>query len=372
MRNLYSTWKRRQAPQAVFDLSSGGTFARALAAYRRTGALTGSSGLDLVASGARRIEYGSDLLMEGARTNMLWNSRALGSAGWSAASGPSFQVADYAAGPDGSVLADRFNPGGAWYSSGQTVTALAGAYVASAYGRATSGTTRYCATFAYATLGAPAWALTIGTDYARQSRRVVVAAGNHSYYATDNTVDGNTARDLIVDLHQVEAGYFASSPIVTASGTVTRPADTLIYVSGDYPDELLTEGLSFTFAPMCSSADFVAGNLEWWLCEAGGGNDCYLAMVKNGADVAVQLFSGSIVAEVSAISFSAEQELTFTVDHAAGALTVSGATTGDDTATGFPTDWSAAIGDSFSIGGKNNDGTMRVFGRYVDAEIGLL
>lgn len=126
------------------DLRSGGTFARALAAYYYTQAPTDGSSAFLASasSGTRRAAedrgdaLGVALLMEKAATNYLLRSREQDNAAWLA---PAATVtADVGNGPDGTAVADRV-VGTNQRSGYQDHPGPGGRVVMSVWNRSTSG-----------------------------------------------------------------------------------------------------------------------------------------------------------------------------------------------------------------------------------------
>lgn len=355
----------------TLDLSVGGAFARALVAFYFTRAPTDGATAFMVqaASGVRRMEnrgdgLGASLLMEGSATNYLLNSRAMNAASWTAGTGT--LTVNAANGPDGTAVAAQENAASAQYGPWAQNPGPTGNVVASIWVRAVSGT----ASHQIELLNSPAVArvLSVGTTYGRNMAQgnVSVNSGMITLDARDETANGGqvaTAQNCYLDLPQLEAGFYPTSPINTTTAAVTRPADTLSYASGSYPAAFLTSGFVVSFAPDASSTDFIASNEDWRLVQVGA-ND-YVRIRKN-TNCVVELVCGGTVVATLTITFSRAQALMITASPTRGSLTVSGATTGNGTNVGTGAAWPS--GSTLYVGG-DNAGAHNVTGRYVGAAI---
>ena len=374
------------AASVGLDLSSGGTFARALeASYYLSAPTTGSSAfLAWASSGVRRVEnrgdgLGAGLLMEKAATNSLVQSRALNTS-WTA--GTATLTADQNGGPDAAGLADRENATSGQYGSYQGTPGPSGRVVGSIWTRAVSGTGTQQVVLLHngagAALAAHATATTTTWSRNDTTGSATTNSGLISVDARDQSGVGGqtaTAQDVYLDLAQLEVGYYPTSAIRTTTVSVTRPKDTLSYAVGSYPASFLTDGFTLKFAPDASSAEIYSeGGAGWALVVVGTAGDI-LSLKPSGTAGSAYIIvtaGGSDVAETGALTFSRGQALTITYKPSTGYLSVSGATTGNGNWTandGPPADWTS--GQTLYIG-NGSGGTTPVTGRYLDARGGAL
>jgi hypothetical protein len=229
----------------VLDLSTGGTRARALAAWGQISAPT-TGGVGFLQSfgvnALRIVDHGDGngacLLMEKPSTNRLLRSRDITHADW-ALPGAATVAANAGPGPDGATSADRVTATSANFSPGQALGGLlANPHTLSAYGRAYSGTADWETN--YGPFPYTAWSGSIGTTWVRKRETKATTGGN--LYAEDGSLS-STAADVLVDMWQAEDGLYATSPIDTAGTAVTRPGDELSYASSSYPASFLTDGV---------------------------------------------------------------------------------------------------------------------------------
>lgn len=363
------------------DASANGTFGRTGEGSQLNSAPTDGSVafLSWIAANARRFDTRGDgiatsLLMEKSATNYQGQSRALETTagGYWTASASASHSADANAGPDGSVTATRVLASTTSLLSNYGLApGPAGQVVASMWARARTGTQ----VSQFLVWGASGTAITavrqtLTTTFARvkATRVAVTSSGDLPFDGRDRSADGGGAAvttDLYVDLHQLEAGPYATSVIRTTAGTGTRGADTLSYATGAYPDTFRTTGVVVVFAPDASSAEIVTANEDWRLVQIGA-ND-YLRIRKSGANCVVDLVCGGVVVATSgAITFPAYQQLTITAKPSAGSLVVAGASTGNGTYTGTGAAWAAA--STLYVGG-DNAGANNVTGRFVGSSI---
>jgi len=365
---------------SVLDLSSGGTFTRALAAFYFTGAPTNGISAFMVqaASNVRRIEnrgdgLGPGLLMEKLATNLILQNRNPTLIGPWAAGSATTTTGDEN-GPDGSATGTRIQVASGGFSTFQGVTTSNTQYTGSIWHKRKRGTGSGAS---QASL--PNNAVTVGTGasisttltetWQRDSASTNIGATTGAVQELEGRAGtGFTAQalDNIVDLPQVELGYYPTSPIVTAGATVTRPADVLSYASGSYPTNFLTTGFSLTFAPDASSTDFINSNEDWRLVQVGSAD--YLRIRKN-TNCVVELVCGSAVVASLTVTFSRAQALTIRAIPSAGSLTVAGATTGNGTNVGTGAAW--ASGSTLYVGGDNASGNNAT-GRYIGGAIAAL
>lgn len=360
------------------SLSSGGTFARASAAYYYLSAPTDGSSAFLASasSGTRRSAdtrgdgIGASLLMEKSATNKLLNSRDLTSGSWGVGLGSLTSNAN--GGVDGATLADRIVSASGQYGWYQITGEAPSSYAISAWARAVSGSfnaqialsssaINKCGTLAL-TIGAYGRITAVGTTTVTSNAGISMIDGRDlSAYSGGQAA---TAQDAYVDLLQLEAGYYPTSPIVTAGAAVTRSADTLSYASGAYPVGFLTSGVVVVIAPDASSAEIVSANEDWRLVQVGA-NDYVRIRATAGVCKAELVCGGSVVA-AQTFTFSHAQALTITAKPSAGSITVAGATTGNGTTTGSGAAWASSA--TLYVGG-DNAGANNVTGRFVGASI---
>lgn len=363
------------------DMTTGGTFARALEGAYYTAAPTdgSSSFISWASSGTRRVENrgdgkGSCLLMERAATNYILRSRELENAAWTA--GGATVTADQNGGPDASGTSDRDQIASAAYGPYQVTPGPGGQVVCSAWVRhvSGSGTNQIYLFGTGGTAGIRANPISITTTYVRNEAGGVAVTDSGMIPADGRNLAGSGvpgggsahAEDDYIDLVQLEAGYYPTSAIRTTSASVTRPADTLSYASGDYPAAFLTDGVVIVFAPDASGAEIVSANEDWRLLQVGA-NDYVRIRNVTGTCKAELVCGGSIVAALS-ITFSRGQALTITAKPSAGSITVSGATTGDGTNTGTGAAWASSA--TLYVGG-NNAGGNNATGRFVGASVSV-
>lgn len=126
----------------------------------------------------------------------------------------------------------------------------------------------------------------------------------------------------------------------SASAGQHNGRDALVFDAADVPGQIFRAAFKLHFKPMFASTAFAASSDYHYLLAilVNEGEDdqrtAGLRLTGSGGACLVQWLgdAGTVVASRT-ITFSAEQELTFTLDAQAGTLTVGGATTGDGTAT---------------------------------------
>jgi hypothetical protein len=347
----------------ALDLFSGGAFTRPTEGSYLLGAPTDGSSAFLAwaAANERRIEDGM-LLMEGSRTNYVLQARDQTSwTGGSAVSTSGF------AGPDATVSAWRTQAASTqWGRYYPTIAGLpAGACVASQWQRMGSADTSWQVS------GSTGSAVARGGTFASAAYQrnelpatAALSSGVNPIDGRDWTANGGvvaSAHDVIGDLLQVEAGYFPTSAIRTVGAPVTRGADVLSYAVGQYPASFLTRGLRFTFAPIFSSAELVAGGAAHMVMQFAGASAESIRLSTDGVNAILYVFGGgALKITSSALTWSRNQALTFTINPAAGTATVSGATSGNGAHSGAA--WAFASGQ-LNVG-NSQAGTAPTFGRF--------
>ena len=184
----------------------------------------GSEAANLLANDVMRIFADGAILIEGARTNRLLENRDPidSTVQWG---NPNFGTytgtADDELGPDGASTGDRIEVSGVSFSRGQAPAGLTDPHTLSAYGRAKSGTSIWAANYP----AAAAWVIAAQTTVFARRTRSVAAAGGSPYFPCDSSIPSGSPQDMIVDLHQLENGAFASSPIIVGVAAATRNRD---------------------------------------------------------------------------------------------------------------------------------------------------
>jgi len=382
----YSVNARRTPAAATLDLRSGGTRARASAAWYWLRAATDGSTpfMASAASGTLRSSHdmgdglGPSLLMEKSATNYMLNSRAENS--WTAGQGTT--TANQNGGPLADGGADRNQISSGQYGPYQLAPGPSGVMVGSVWVRQVSGTGVNQIYLFHNSGGSGVRAVSIATTttYQRNDSGGGSCTTNSGMIASDgralalppNTSAPAHAEDVYLDMAQLEAGYYPTSPIDTTGASATRPADTLSYASGAYPSGFLTNGVVIVFAPDASSAEIVSAGEEWRLVQNGGNglsiigyNDGVTIRASAGSCVIDLAIAGTIVA-TKTVTFSRGQALTITAKPSAGSITVAGATTGNGSNTGTGAAWTS--GQTMYVGG-DAAGALNVTGRYVGAVI---
>jgi hypothetical protein len=358
------------------DLSTGGTFTRASAAFYSTQAPGDgvASFLTAVGTGVRRSAdargdgIAASLLMERSRTNFVQNCRDFTQASWATSVGT---LTGSQPSPDGTGVSSRLQvaSGAIFKYANKGGFTASGKHVGTAWVRSNSGTVNARLGFYENSAGsADGRILSVTTTY--QRIEVIQTATDTSIWIVPG--DGRVfssgpaaaATDCVWDLVQAEQGAYPTSAIVTPNAVATRAADVLSYAFGAYPSGFLTAGVVVVFASDASSAEIVTASEDWRLIQVGA-ND-YLRIRKNGAGCDVDLVCGGSIVATQTVTFSRAQALTITVKPAAGSLTVAGATTGNGTATGSGAAWASSA--TLYCGGDNS-GANNVTGRYVGATI---
>lgn len=224
-----------------------------------------TAGNDVARIGRRAAADPLALVLEEARTNLLKSSRAHGSTGWTTG-GTTASTPDAGNGPDGSAVADRSSVAGGAFGPYQAVTVSdTAAYTCSLWLRATSGTSTYQM---FGTATAFGFATGTATTTYRRVAATLTAGGTSLVYepndGRDLTGSGgivDAARDVLIDLHQVEAGAFATEAIVTTAAAATRAGERLritatVIVAGRL-------ALEIDCQPKGARADYAAAARVW-------------------------------------------------------------------------------------------------------------
>jgi len=332
------------------------TFARAseAASYDlRTGlwgpAWLGTDVAPILPDGAIRIE--------GSRTNKVVNSQAGGALG---AATLTSNVAD---GPDGSSLtADRITSTGTaldarwrYHDKGAVIPAsifscfvkagTQGSYCDIDHGTTVNGDPR--------TPIPAAWSRLVKA-VTSTSRYISVCLGYH-----DGTQTGASGDNLLCWGWETQEGTFTSSPIRTTGAEATRAVDICSFAVGTaldagrwavdvWPEMTHTILAALAYDPTIYLRDATH----------------HLAISRGAGTPKVQLTVGGVVVALSsALTWSAHQQLTVTIDWNARTMTVAGATTGNGTTaiTGVGT-WADATGTVLRVGSSDAAGATPLFG----------
>lgn len=287
-----------------------------------------------------RILPDGAILIEGARTNLVQHNRQPNQSPWTSYAGK--VAADVDDGPDGLATADRIQTASATIGCDQGLSGT-GDYTGSFYvrqGPGGAGTYQMLlwtgADLAAVGGSAPAeWARATVFNNVAAAPNVRLAEGNDRS-GVGGIVAG--ARDSLVDLAQVEAAAFPSSPIRTSGAAATRALDDASYAGGTW-DSRLNDGVwEIDVWPGWASSEAPASAFMY-LFQAGSGGVLYF--YKNAGNLELRMdrltTGGAITPRV--LMFSAHQQLTLKVDWPAQELTISGATSGDGTVALSHTDW---------------------------------
>lgn len=239
----------------------GVSVARASSATVQTGTAT----LAHAAADEARVGRSSDadapaLLVEGSRTNYVTKSRNV--AGMTA--GGATSSADYAAGPDGTVSADRQTIATDGQSNQETLSGtlngdwfVASEFVASATGSAQHAQLVYYdggAAIAHASDPTVTTWRRIATPAKQQALGGAVVIPSDSRNQTPSGGVNPGAADLVLDFVQCERGKYPTSSIVTTGAAVTRSAELVTLADSS---KFVSGGklrVSLTFRPLCSLA----------------------------------------------------------------------------------------------------------------------
>lgn len=344
-----------------------GTFSRSSQATNLTSATT----ITVVGANVLRLEDRGDgngpvAMFEGAATNLVAYSNLIGS--WTL-NGSNTGTSNATTSPDGTNNAGNVTkpstPGTGPYLA-LNIGAITEGCI-SVWAKNNTGGTSTRLRFSFAT--GIALPITLTSGWARYDAYASFTGAANDYISFDHRADvpntGDPAISVATDYYvygvQLEAvSKFPSSLIPSNSGTSgARSADTLTLTTAQYNTAIQSVPWTFDFYPRFANTECTNGD-QRWLFSFGGANDGIYVDTTGGNVTVVVVAGGSIVAQSGALTFSRQQKITVTVRPATGALTVSGATTGNGTVTGTP--WTFA-NSTLRVGGilsANNEAFCRI------------
>lgn len=330
----------------ILDLTVGGAFARSTEASYLVRAPTDGSTpfLAWAPAGQRRIEdrgdgYGPMFLHEGTRTNFIlqsrnitvvppWSNTTFGTVSRTGAFGPS---------PDGYQSASVVDVSASSWCYPQNTSLIIKQRVLSVYVRASSSVNHWQGN----TNGGIRMSGNTTTTWER--RQYFASASFAQVFNADASAVDTTPISAMLDLWQLEDGFFPSSPIQSVNGVAasgSRGTDGITYAFGAYPRSFLTKGFSFDWVPDASSDDMISGSYQHALFSFGA-NTSYMLFQPETGIVKLRIANAGAAKFVQTITFSRYQKMTVTVQPNEGRLVIEGATTGNGifAATGGPWTW---------------------------------
>ena len=353
----------------ILDLATWGTLTRASHGTRMTGAPTDGSTPFMAeeSNNIRRFEDRGDgngpmLLLEGARSVALINSRDPSAAGWDADLAGITTTVNYSASIDGngSKAYRTLNAGGYWGK--RPAAASTAGMAASAWARARTGTTTTRLAVRGGFYGGyNADTKTIGTTYTQF--RAAVPTTFDAYVGFWDFYYGGViaACDFVTDYFSLEIGAFPTSAIITGSSLTDRAADLYDGAIESVPTAMVNGTFQFYIAPEFSDSEGVSHATDQCIFSFAEDDSERIFFVVSGGSIYLRVTSGGATKVTSnALTFSAHQKLTVTINGATGSITVAGATTGNGTTTG--TSWTRTTGPTMYVGSRQG-GTQPLFAR---------
>ena len=369
--------------QTFIDLSSWGTFSRASEGSYLIGAATdGTTNFIRWASNdVRRFEDRGDgngkmLLLEGSRKNWVYPSPKPTGGNWHAGPATLNSVNSYKA-PDATYRASYGTSTGAEGVPSEVVyNNLLGVpsgmpWTATNWVRANAGTSTAQDFIGGGVPGAAAaglsttttWALNemYDSNHAAPSINLYIADGR------DLTAYGGIAggtRQQVFWGTQLEQANFASSYIRSAdnaSAGPVRAADILSGPIASAPLTMINGTFSFDIAPIFSSARGIVEATDQCIFSFAEDDSERIYFYVSAGAIYIRVVSGNVEkVKSNALTFSAHQKLSVTINATAGSITVAGATTGNGTVTG--TAWTRTTGPTMYVGSRQG-GTQPLFAR---------
>lgn len=362
----------RAVSSTYIDPATWGTLSRQSEASYLLGTPTDGSTDFLAWAGydARRIEdlgdgNGPMLLLEGQTTNLVWPTQSLSNL-WALGAATLTPDARYA--PDGVLTADRVQVASGGAGPSELLTVTAGYFTGSVYHRGYSSSSsdqmwlgNGGSWSALAATATTTWSRHLLTRFhATTSLQMFVGDGeNGSGYGGVPA----TSVDVALWGMQLEALPFATSYIRTADNAgsaAVRLQDVLSGPTSTVPAAMLNGTFTFDVAPKMSSTDAINYGTQCIFSFADGASE-RIFFLSSGGSLYIRVTSGGTTRVTSnALTFSANQKLSVTVNGAAGSIGVAGATTGNGTVTG--TSWTRTAGTTTYVG-NTLAGTQPFFGR---------
>lgn len=354
-------------PILNLDPTVGGTITRALEASYLTSANT----LAWAGANVRRVPYTGGVQIEGGRTNDLLWSEAPSNAAWTKGGGASVAASGVAA-PDGAFdvetvtftasATDRVT------QPAQTIPANAAQGVFTIWLRSDVAKTVDLRMLQKdgATYGASVPCV-LTTAWQRFELNQAVGAGASApvlgVWNADALATGYQHWGAMFECSAALC-QFPSSYIRTGAATVARPTDTFSYsAAGQYPESFRTRGLRVRYAAECTSTE-MGGSTHHVLFATSNSDLLYLQVIA-GVVRAVLYGGGVLLATSAPLTFSREQLLVVDALPNVGAVTVSGATTGNGT-TG--TAAGTLVAATMIFGRYYSTDAYQAFGRFVAIE----
>jgi len=315
----------------------------------------------------RRFEDRGDgngpmLLLEGARSVALINSRDPSAAGWDADLAGITTTVNYSASIDGngSKAYRTLNAGGYWGK--RPAAASTAGMAASAWARARTGTTTTRLAVRGGFYGGyNADTKTIGTTYTQF--RAAVPTTFDAYVGFWDFYYGGViaACDFVTDYFSLEIGAFPTSAIITGSSLTDRAADLYDGAIESVPTAMVNGTFQFYIAPEFSDSEGVSHATDQCIFSFAEDDSERIFFVVSGGSIYIRVTSGGATKVTSnALTFSPHQRLTVTVNGSAGSITVAGATTGNGTVAG--TSWTRTTGPTMYVGSRQS-GSQPLFAR---------
>lgn len=344
-------WPSVCAPAGLGSATSSATGTNTFAFGSDGGVFFSTADVAWLHDNTPRIFSDGAVLIEGSRTNLLDDNRDFPSEWVPSATRSSTKET----GPDGAGASDRItcNASGLRHSESTGVATIAGTMTRSLFAKRVSGTDYVLLARTYDGIGRND-VFTISDEWARYHGSQSYAAGASSICGVGNLSEpGAGTKTFDVDLDQLEAGAYPSSPIRTSGATATRLGERLqTTISAELAAAMRSpEGFWFDYWPNRASSEAGANNATMFDVDAGSRFRVYHNGVTGGQ---FRLQSGGVVATTGALAFSAGDQLRFHVTApvvGAWTLAVENLTAGGSvSASGTPTAVGALEGETLTVG----------------------